>query len=126
MMPLQPMEGLHDAGPPLFLKKTYDMVKDLATNSIVFWSKACNSFIFWDSHKFSTNLLPKYFAENTRSVMSLGIPPPYNRVYDSERKEATGGGLTKAANSRERGGREWTEPNRKKKGREDEGEGGGG
>nr|DAD19753.1 TPA_asm: hypothetical protein HUJ06_021216 [Nelumbo nucifera] len=36
MMSLQPMEGLHDAGPPLFVKKTYDMVKDLATDSIVF------------------------------------------------------------------------------------------
>lgn len=57
----QPMEGLHDSGPPPFLTKTFDMVEDPATDSIVSWSQARNSFIVWDSHQLSTNLLPKYF-----------------------------------------------------------------
>ncbi|XXG46033.1 hypothetical protein AAC387_Pa02g0972 [Persea americana] len=63
----QPMEGLHDAGPPPFLTKTFDMVEDPATDSIVSWSQARNSFIVWDSHKLSTNLLPKYFKHSNFS-----------------------------------------------------------
>lgn len=63
----QPIEGLHDAGPPPFLTKTFDMVEDPATDSIVSWSQARNSFIVWDSHKFATNLLPKYFKHSNFS-----------------------------------------------------------
>ncbi|XXG48328.1 hypothetical protein AAC387_Pa02g2810 [Persea americana] len=63
----QPMEGLHDAGPPPFLTKTFDMVEDPATDLIVSWSQARNSFIVWDSHKFATNLLPKYFKHSNFS-----------------------------------------------------------
>ncbi|KAL6005930.1 hypothetical protein ACLOJK_039975 [Asimina triloba] len=47
----QPMEGLHDAGPPPFLTKTFDMVEDTTTDSIVSWSPGRNSFIVWDAHK---------------------------------------------------------------------------
>ncbi|XP_010242245.1 PREDICTED: heat shock factor protein HSF30-like [Nelumbo nucifera] len=60
-LPPLPMEGLHDTSPPPFLTKTYDMIEDPSTGSIVSWSRARNSFIIWDSHKFSTNLLPRYF-----------------------------------------------------------------
>ncbi|XP_077216957.1 heat shock factor protein HSF30-like [Tasmannia lanceolata] len=63
----QPMEGLHDSGPPPFLTKTYDMVESSATDSIVSWSRTRNSFIVWDSHKFATNLLPKYFKHSNFS-----------------------------------------------------------
>ncbi|KAK4381771.1 Heat stress transcription factor A-6b [Sesamum angolense] len=38
-VPPQPMEGLHETGPPPFLSKTYDFVDDPNTNHIVSWSK---------------------------------------------------------------------------------------
>ncbi|XVF26846.1 hypothetical protein REPUB_Repub14bG0054600 [Reevesia pubescens] len=61
---LQPMKGLHDSGPPPFLTKTFDMVDDPNTNYIVSWSKGGSSFVVWDPHSFSTNLLPRYFKHN--------------------------------------------------------------
>ncbi|XP_022771156.1 heat stress transcription factor A-2d-like [Durio zibethinus] len=67
MMPPQPMEGLHDSGPPPFLTKTFDMVDDANTNNIVSWSRGGSSFVVWDPHSFSTNLLPRYFKHNNFS-----------------------------------------------------------
>lgn len=63
----QPMEGLNEMGPPPFLTKTYEMVEDPSTDSVISWSKARNSFIVWDSHKFSTTLLPRFFKHNNFS-----------------------------------------------------------
>ena len=57
----RPMAGLHEIGPPPFLIKTFEMVEDPHTDSVVSWSQARNSFIVWDSHKFASTLLPKYF-----------------------------------------------------------------
>ncbi|PON84423.1 Heat shock transcription factor [Trema orientale] len=62
-----PMEGLHEAGPPPFLNKTFQMVDDPDTDSVVSWSQARDSFIVWDSHDFSKNLLPKYFKHSNFS-----------------------------------------------------------
>ncbi|KAK8269590.1 hypothetical protein V6Z12_D11G140000 [Gossypium hirsutum] len=45
MEPPQPVEGLHDSGPPPFLTKTFDMVDDPSTNYIVSWSSGGSSFI---------------------------------------------------------------------------------
>lgn len=64
---VHPMEGLHEVGPPPFLSKTFEMVEDPATDSIVSWSQARNSFVVWDSHKFSTLLLPRYFKHSNFS-----------------------------------------------------------
>ncbi|KAJ8774755.1 hypothetical protein K2173_017201 [Erythroxylum novogranatense] len=63
----QPMEGLHDAGPPPFLTKTFEMVEDPSTDSVVSWSRGRNSFIVWDSPTFSTTLLPRYFKHSNFS-----------------------------------------------------------
>lgn len=63
----RPMEGLHDLGPPPFLSKTFEMVEDPSTDPIVSWSRARNSFIVWDSHQFSSTLLPRYFKHNNFS-----------------------------------------------------------
>ncbi|KAG8485507.1 hypothetical protein CXB51_019067 [Gossypium anomalum] len=65
--PPQPMEGLHDSGPPPFLTKTFDIVDDPSTNYIVSWSRGGSSFVVWDPHAFSTNLLPRYFKHNNFS-----------------------------------------------------------
>ncbi|BAT96675.1 hypothetical protein LR48_Vigan02g004000 [Vigna angularis] len=63
----QPLEGLHESGPPPFLTKTYDIVDDVSTDEIVSWSRANNSFVVWDPQAFSISLLPKYFKHNNFS-----------------------------------------------------------
>ena len=64
----KPMEGLHEVGPPPFLKKTFEMVEDPHTNPIVSWSQTRHSFVVWDSHEFSKTLLPKYFKHSNFST----------------------------------------------------------
>lgn len=66
MLP-KPMKGLHEVGPSPFLKKTYEMVDDPETDPIVSWSATRNSFVVWDSHEFSLNLLPKHFKHSNFS-----------------------------------------------------------
>lgn len=63
----QPIEGLHDIGPPPFLTKTYDMVDDPTTNHIVSWSRGGSSFVVWDPYSFAMNLLPRFFKHNNFS-----------------------------------------------------------
>ncbi|KAJ1402571.1 Winged helix-like DNA-binding domain superfamily [Sesbania bispinosa] len=63
----QPIEGLHEGGPPPFLTKTYDIVDDPSTNHIVSWSTANNSFVVWDPQAFSIALLPRFFKHNNFS-----------------------------------------------------------
>ncbi|XP_076889182.1 heat stress transcription factor A-7a-like [Bidens hawaiensis] len=63
----KPIEGLRDGGPPPFLKKTFEMVDDPTTDAIISWSSSNNSFILWDPHKFSTDLLPQRFKHNNFS-----------------------------------------------------------
>lgn len=67
MLPPQPMEGIHEAGPPPFLTKTFDMVDDSATDYILSWSRGGHSFVVWDPRAFSTGLLPRYFKHNNFS-----------------------------------------------------------
>jgi heat shock transcription factor len=63
----QPMDGLQSNAPPPFLTKTYDMVDDAATETIVSWSKGNNSFVVWNPPEFCQDLLPKYFKHNNFS-----------------------------------------------------------
>lgn len=63
----QPIAGLQNIGPPPFLTKTFDMVEDPSTDSIVSWSQGRNSFVVWDAIKFATTLLPKYFKHSNFS-----------------------------------------------------------
>ncbi|RDX60147.1 Heat stress transcription factor A-6b, partial [Mucuna pruriens] len=63
----QPIEGLHETGPPPFLTKTYDIVDDPSTNHIISWSTGNNSFIVWDPQAFSVTLLPRFFKHNNFS-----------------------------------------------------------
>ncbi|KAK1299455.1 Heat stress transcription factor A-4b [Acorus calamus] len=68
------MDGPHggsgsggSGGPPPFLTKTYEMVDDPSTNSIVSWSQSNSSFIVWNPAEFARDLLPKYFKHNNFS-----------------------------------------------------------
>ncbi|WZZ59752.1 heat stress transcription factor A-1d-like [Brassica napus] len=63
----QPVAVLTGNAPPPFLSKTYDMVDDPATDSIVSWSANNNSFIVWDPPQFAKDLLPKNFKHNNFS-----------------------------------------------------------
>jgi len=65
--PPQPMEGLHEIGPPPFLTKTFEVVDDPTTNYIVSWNRGGASFVVRDPHAFSTSLLPRYFKHNNFS-----------------------------------------------------------
>lgn len=58
---------LHEPGIPPFVTKTYDMVEDPNTNSIICWSPSGTSFIIWDHNRFSFEILPKYFRHTNMS-----------------------------------------------------------
>lgn len=65
--PTPSMDAPQSSGPPPFLTKTYEMVDDSVTNSIVSWSSANNSFVVWNPPEFAQDLLPKYFKHNNFS-----------------------------------------------------------
>ncbi|KAF8036255.1 hypothetical protein BT93_C2080 [Corymbia citriodora subsp. variegata] len=63
----RPMQGLGEAGPPPFLRKTYKMVSDPSTDPVVSWSSSRESFVVWDQHEFSKQVLPRYFKHSNFS-----------------------------------------------------------
>ncbi|OWM83130.1 heat stress transcription factor A-2c-like [Punica granatum] len=81
----RPMEGLHEVGLPPFLKKTYEMVEDPASDAVVSWSRNGKSFVVWDQHEFSKDLLPKYFKHNNFSSFIRQLNTYGFRKIDSDR-----------------------------------------
>lgn len=85
--PPQPMEGLHDMGPPPFLTKTFEMVEDLTIDNIVSWNRGGQSFVVWDPHSFSTSVLPRYFKHNNFSSFVRQLNTYGFRKIDPDRWE---------------------------------------
>jgi hypothetical protein len=54
-----PLEALSSAAP--FLAKTFELVEEPATDGMVSWGAARNSFVVWDPHAFAARLLPCRF-----------------------------------------------------------------
>ena len=52
---------------PPFLTKTYEMVDDPSTDSVVSWSANNKSFIVWNPPEFARDLLPRFFKHNNFS-----------------------------------------------------------
>uniref|UniRef100_N1R5G6 Heat stress transcription factor A-2a n=1 Tax=Aegilops tauschii TaxID=37682 RepID=N1R5G6_AEGTA len=102
----RPMDGLGEAGPTPFLNKTYEVVDDHSTDTIVSWGVAGSSFVVWDAHAFSMVLLPRYFKHCNFSsfVRQLNTYSPsflqmlVQRQDQSRRKE-----LAEALLSKKRG-----------------------
>ncbi|KAK7359178.1 hypothetical protein VNO77_01126 [Canavalia gladiata] len=59
-------QGSSSSLPP-FLAKTYEMVDDPSTDSIVSWSVTNKSFIVWNPPDFARDLLPRFFKHNNFS-----------------------------------------------------------
>ncbi|CAE6075915.1 unnamed protein product [Arabidopsis arenosa] len=85
--PPQPMEGLHEIGPPPFLTKTFEMVDDPNTDHIVSWNRGGTSFVVWDLHSFSTILLPRHFKHSNFSSFIRQLNTYGFRKIEAERWE---------------------------------------
>ncbi|KAK7306489.1 hypothetical protein VNO77_44433 [Canavalia gladiata] len=72
---------------PPFLSKTYEMVDDPSTNSIVSWSATNKSFIVWNPPEFSRDLLPRFFKHNNFSSFIRQLNTYGFRKIDPEQWE---------------------------------------
>ncbi|KAF8036224.1 hypothetical protein BT93_C2053 [Corymbia citriodora subsp. variegata] len=89
----RPMQGLGEAGPPPFLRKTYEMVSDPSTDPVVSWSSSRDSFVVWDQHEFSKQVLPRFFKHSNFASFIRQLNTYGFRKIDTDRWEFTNAGF---------------------------------
>jgi len=57
----EPWQPLAAPAVPPFVAKTFELVEDPATDGVVSWGAARNSFVVRDPHAFAAELLPRHF-----------------------------------------------------------------
>ncbi|KAK4369048.1 hypothetical protein RND71_012840 [Anisodus tanguticus] len=75
------------SAPAPFLSKTYELVDDPYTNTVVSWSHNGRSFIVWNPPEFARDLLPKYFKHNNFSSFIRQLNTYGFRKVDPEQWE---------------------------------------
>ncbi|KAL3530392.1 hypothetical protein ACH5RR_009714 [Cinchona calisaya] len=61
------VKGVRGFAPPPFLTKTFKMVEDPETNTMISWNSSGTSIIILDHLKFAAEILPKYFRHSNFS-----------------------------------------------------------
>ncbi|XP_038892033.1 heat stress transcription factor A-4c-like [Benincasa hispida] len=79
-------QGSSNTLPP-FLTKTYEMVNDPSTDSVVSWTSGNKSFIVWNPLEFSSDLLPRFFKHNNFSSFIRQLNTYGFRKVDPEKWE---------------------------------------
>ncbi|KAL7089193.1 hypothetical protein ACP275_13G174000 [Erythranthe tilingii] len=72
---------------PPFLAKTYEMVDDPSSDSVVSWSWNNKSFIVWNPPEFARDLLPRFFKHNNFSSFIRQLNTYGFRKVDPEQWE---------------------------------------
>ncbi|KAL7243473.1 hypothetical protein ACSBR1_015797 [Camellia fascicularis] len=72
---------------PPFLVKTYEMVDDHSSDSVVSWSQSNKSFVVWNPPEFARDLLPRFFKHNNFSSFIRQLNTYGFRKIDPEQWE---------------------------------------